>query len=152
MKVVIFSVESKSLKKYFYKKEDMNLNACCDIEIFFPSVLQWKPHLRFICGAVYLISKMRKILSGGTSLTEGSIVFNWIYYSISIRAWLRLKSTFVWVVMLCSQVEVHQHFGGAYCLHPQGQRGSHTSSQRKAGDERSVSELLPDYMASHHWR
>lgn len=47
---------------------------------------------------------------------------------------LILKSAVIWVVMLCSLVDVHQHFGGTRCVYLQGQVVNQAKNQQEAGD------------------
>jgi hypothetical protein len=46
---------------------------------------------------------------------------------------LRMKSSVFWDVKGCSPVEIHQRFGGTYCLHLQCRRISQTRNQQRSG-------------------
>jgi hypothetical protein len=51
------------------------------------------------------------------------------------------KSAIFWDAMLCSPVEVHQHFWGIYCLHLQGKTVSRTRNWQKADGKHSTEQL-----------
>jgi hypothetical protein len=45
---------------------------------------------------------------------------------------LTMETTIIWDVTSCSLVEVHQHFGGMYCLHLQDQGGWRENNKQEA--------------------
>lgn len=45
------------------------------------------------------------------------------------------KSTILWIVILCSSVELHRYFGRTYCLHLQSLRVSLARDQQQAGSK-----------------
>jgi hypothetical protein len=52
-----------------------------------------------------------------------------IFVRFEVLSAVTMKRTIFWDVTLCSPVDVHQRFGGTYCLHLQGQKVSTARSR-----------------------
>jgi hypothetical protein len=65
---------------------------------------------------------------------RGLQIIRWYY----TEKYIWSKNTVFSEVILCSPVEVHQHFRGTYCLHLQDQRVSQARSHQRAGGKKSI--------------
>lgn len=61
--------------------------------------------------------------------------------------WWRVLWTWIWYVMLCSPVIVHQYCGETYSIHLQSWTVSHTNNQQEAGSKHNEREKSKP----HYW-
>jgi hypothetical protein len=72
----------------------------------------------------------------------------YILIGVEILTAVTMKNTIFWDGTMCSPVQVHQHFGGMYCLHFKARRVSQISNQQ----DLDVMQLLPKYTVSYSRR